>query len=134
MNNPKKPDTTENGFTLIEVLLALSIIGMAMLAAVKSSESTIRNLTYLQERTFAEWVAQNAWIMIQTSIDGLQPVAGQWQANMDLAGRTWTWHAVSNPTIDPNITQITLEVSAEENGRPLTTMVVYRSAVEPLTH
>ncbi|MFI4954334.1 MAG: type II secretion system minor pseudopilin GspI [Gammaproteobacteria bacterium] len=119
-----------SGFTLIEVLLALSIIGMAMLAAVQTSEATTRNLRYIQERTLAQWVAQNAWVSIQTNIDGLQPVAGRWQSTMELADRSWLWQAYSNPTIDPNILQITLEVREKENQDPIVTLITYRSTLE----
>ena len=121
---------TNSGFTLIEVLLALSIIGMAMLAAVQTSESTTRNLRYIQDRTLAQWVAQNAWVSIQANLNGLHPVAGRWQSHMELADRAWTWSAYSNSTIDPNIVQITIEVREGENSDPLVTVIAYRSALE----
>ena len=118
----------QEGFTLIEVLLALSIIGIAMLAAIRSSESTTRNLRYIQDRTIAEWVAQNALVMMELKIDGTQPAAGRWQSTMQLAEREWFWQAVSNPTADPQILQITLEVRADEKSAPLTTLVTYWDA------
>lgn len=127
MNNPPRFFEYIQGFTLIEVLLALSIIGMAMLAAVQTSESTTRNLRYIQDRTIAQWVAQNAWVSIQTGIGGVQPVAGRWQSTMELADRIWLWSAYSNPTMDPNITQITLEVREGENEHPIVTLIMYRS-------
>lgn len=120
-----------NGFTLIEVLLALSIIGIAMMAAIRTTEATTRTLFRIQERTIAEWVGHNALIAMKLKIDGLSPVAGRWVASSEEAGRTWYWEAVSNPTSDPQILQITLEVRSTEKkddkNPPLTTLVDYWS-------
>ena len=115
----------QTGFTLLEVLLALVIISLAMMAGLTSTQSTTRNLTYVQDRTLAYWVAQNALVQMQLKIDGLRPAAGRWQAPMLLAEREWYWQAFSNSTADPNIVQILVEVSEQEHGPPLTTIVNY---------
>jgi general secretion pathway protein I len=117
----------DNGFTLIEVLLALTIIGMAMMAAIRTTEATTRNLFRIQERTIAEWVAHNALIQMRLHIDGLGPVAGRWKSSSEQSDRTWHWEAVSNPTSDPQIVQITIDVRSDEKSPPLTTMVTYWS-------
>lgn len=118
------------GFTLIEVLIALSIIGMAMMAAIYTSESTTRNLQHIQDRTLAEWVAQNALVTMQLRIDGLRPAAGRWQSTAELAGRTWFWQAFTSATMDPSIVQITVEVRGQENASPLATLITYWSTEE----
>jgi general secretion pathway protein I len=115
----------QSGFTLMEVLLALVIISLAMMAGLSSTQSTTRNLHYVQDRTLAYWVAQNALVQMQLKMDGLRPTAGRWHSQMQLAEREWYWRAFSNPTADPNILQILVEVSEQENGPPLTTLVNY---------
>ncbi len=47
------------GFTLLEVLVALTILAVALGALIKGSSEHIRNTHYLQERTLAHWVGQN---------------------------------------------------------------------------
>ena len=48
-----------NGFTLIEVLVALVVLGVALAALVKTGSEHARNTGYLRERTLAHWVGQN---------------------------------------------------------------------------
>lgn len=118
MNNSK-------GFTLVEVLLALVIISLAMMAGLSSTQSTTRNLLYVQDRTIAYWVAQNASVAMQLKIDGLRPAAGRWQGQTQMADREWYWRAFSNNTANPHIQQILIEVSEKENGKPITTLIKY---------
>jgi len=113
------------GFTLIEVLLALVIISLAMMAGLSSTQSTTNNLHYVQDRTLAYWVAQNALVSMQLKLNGLRPVAGRWMGHMTMAEREWYWSAYSNPTANPDIVQILLEVREKENGPPLTTLINY---------
>lgn len=48
-----------NGFTLLETLVALAIIGIAMAAAMRSTHFAIDSVGDLKTRTAAAWVAQN---------------------------------------------------------------------------
>ena len=47
------------GFTLIEVLVALTILAVALAALVKAGSDHARNSAYLQERTLAHWAGSN---------------------------------------------------------------------------
>jgi general secretion pathway protein I len=47
------------GFTLLETLVALAVIGIAMAAAMRSTRFAIDTVTDLKARTVAGWVAQN---------------------------------------------------------------------------
>lgn len=48
-----------NGFTLLETLVALAIIGIAMGAAMRSTRFAVDTVADLKTRTAALWVAQN---------------------------------------------------------------------------
>ena len=50
---------TNKGFTLLETLVALAIIGIAMAATMRSTYFTIDTVAELKARTGAGWVAQN---------------------------------------------------------------------------
>lgn len=47
------------GFTLLEVLVALTILAVTLGALVKAASEHTRNTHYLQERSLAHWVGQN---------------------------------------------------------------------------
>ena len=50
---------SETGFTLIEVLAALAIIAVALMAALRATGQGTSNVGELRSRLFASWVAQN---------------------------------------------------------------------------
>jgi general secretion pathway protein I len=77
------------GFTLIEVLIALTIVALsagALLGAVTSSAS---NVIYLKEKTLAEWVALNRLTEIRIAVD--MPAEGRRKGNTTMAGMRWEW-------------------------------------------
>lgn len=47
------------GFTLLETLVALAILGIAMAAALRSTHFAVDSVSDLRTRTVAGWVAQN---------------------------------------------------------------------------
>ena len=49
----------ERGMTLLEVMLALVILATAGLAVMKAASESLNNQAYLQDKTFALWVASN---------------------------------------------------------------------------
>jgi general secretion pathway protein I len=51
--------TRQRGFTLLETLVALAVIGIALAAAMRSTRFAIDTVNELKTRTAAGWVAQN---------------------------------------------------------------------------
>lgn len=49
----------QRGFTLLEVMVALMIVGMALPAVVMQVQSSLDFATRSEERTFAFWIAEN---------------------------------------------------------------------------
>ena len=60
------------GFTLLEVMVALTILAVALAALVKSGSDHARNTIYLQERTKAHWAGENLLAEYQS---GMRPAA-----------------------------------------------------------
>jgi general secretion pathway protein I len=85
----KRSNYRARGFTLIEVLIALTIVALsagALLGAVTSSAS---NVIYLKEKTLAEWVALNRLTEIRIAVD--MPGEGRRKGNTTMAGMRWEW-------------------------------------------
>lgn len=77
------------GFTLVEVLIALGIFGIAMVSLIHIQGEGARAAAELRDRTLASVVAQNALVDLYTRADDLQSsMAG---GSVELAGQTWVW-------------------------------------------
>ncbi len=50
---------SSRGFTLLEGLVALTVLAVALGALVKAGSDHARNTAYLQERTLAHWAGSN---------------------------------------------------------------------------
>ncbi|MDQ1363726.1 MAG: ral secretion pathway protein, partial [Pseudomonadota bacterium] len=49
----------QRGFTLVEILVALTIIAIAMAALIKASGDYTASTSYLKQKTLAHYVAMN---------------------------------------------------------------------------
>ena len=47
------------GFTLLEMLVALTVLAIALLAALRASSAAVQNTAEIRNRLLAGWVAQN---------------------------------------------------------------------------
>lgn len=96
------------GFTLIEVLVALAIVAIGMAAVLESLTSSANTAVYLQDKTFAEWVALNRIATVR--LMGTVPLAGTSNDEIDLAGRHWEWQQKVSDTHIPGMVQIEVDV------------------------
>ena len=81
--------SAEHGFTLIEVMVALAVFGLAALALIRLESATIRGAAALDGTILAQMVAQSVAVDAVTSAQ--PPVLGPTQGAMVEGGRNWTW-------------------------------------------
>lgn len=103
------------GFTLIEVMVALSIFGLAALAALQAASSHLTSLSDLQSKTFAQYVASNR--LAEVSLTKTWPIKDNQKGTAQQAGTTWHWQQQVAETVTPNVVAVTVTVSKTENGR-----------------
>lgn len=113
MNTRARPGR-QAGFTLIEVMLALSIFTMAALAALQVATEHLRSISLIEERAFATMVASNRMAEVHIS-DNWPPQNGA-TGQMQMAERTWYWRQLSVETVTDGLREVTIIVSAEEEG------------------
>jgi general secretion pathway protein I len=109
----------KNGFTLIEVLIALAIIAIALTALLKASSEDVSHSTKIKERTISHWVAMQGINAIQLN---LLPIHLNQEISevTTMLGERWYWRARVSQTEIPAMQLITLTVSNTPNG-PFTT-------------
>ena len=64
---------SQRGFVMIEMMLAVAIVGTAMLAAVAAFSTASRTATYVDDATTGEWVATSQIELIKTAAYQLTP-------------------------------------------------------------
>ena len=101
------------GFTLIEVLVALAIVAIGMAAVLEALTSSANTALYLQDKTFAEWVALNRIETVRLS--GSTPAVGTSNDTLDYAGRSWEWQQKVTDTRIPGMRQIVVDVRAADS-------------------
>lgn len=107
MMNPERA----RGFTLIEVVVALAIVGIGMFAVFKTIGDTANNVTFLRDRTIAAWVADNR--IAEMRLTGQMPSVDETEGDVEMAGRRWHWVAKVSQTPVDGIRRIDISVRRE---------------------
>ena len=115
---------SERGFTLLEVLVALAVLATAMGALIKGSVENAAAASYLRDKSYASWVAQNVVTELQLNKQWSSQI--KYQGSEEMGGAEWLWKIKLSKTFDENIQQIEVEVWHEQrNGEPLMTLVAF---------
>lgn len=101
----------ETGFTLIEVLVALAVIAIGLVAVLAVAARSGRVDSNLQQRTFAAWVASNQ--IERMRLASKWPGLGTSDGKITLADQKWHWKAKVAKTEDPDLRRVTLSVATE---------------------
>ncbi|TVZ37271.1 general secretion pathway protein I [Alteromonadaceae bacterium 2753L.S.0a.02] len=80
------------GFTLLEAMIALFVVGVALVALVQRIQSVSDNTGYIEEKTFAYWIAQNKMeeIFLDYRIKKQFPRT-ETNDKEEFAGKEWYW-------------------------------------------
>ncbi len=107
----------KKGFTLIEVLVALTIIAIAMLAIVQTVQVSINSTQKVQDRTVASWVAMNLLTYLQSGLLSFtedKKLSGEtMQAN-----KNWFWSIEQDKETDYSL-QVSIKVTTNKNASPI---------------
>lgn len=104
-----------HGFTLLEVLVALLLLSLALVALVRLAGLDARATAQLREGTVAQWVAAN--VLTETRLRDGFPAVGRSNGESTMAGQRWRWTLVVNATDEPGIRRLDVEVVAVDASR-----------------
>ena len=102
------------GFTLLEVLAALAVISIALVALFTSLSQGTRLTTRVEERMIGSWVASN--VMTELKSVTAWPQVGENDSDVEMAGRVWHVNQDIKSTEDENIRRIDITVSVDKKG------------------
>ena len=101
-----------NGFTLLEVLVALTIVSLSLGALISTSGSHASSAGYLKQKTIAHWVAMNEIARLQAQKEW--PGTGDTDGSSQMAGTEWFWTRTVLETEDENARQVEFRVYLDE--------------------
>ena len=97
------------GFTLVEVLVALSVVAIALAAGVRATASLTRNSERQSDQLLAQLCAENALINVRLAQQ--MPAVGDNTAVCEQAGRSLAIKLAVQPTPNPNFLRVEAQVS-----------------------
>lgn len=115
------------GFTLIELMVAMSIFALAGTAIIKTTSEHLNSLSSLEEITMGQWVAANRLAEIQ--LEKTFPPKDKKQEEVEMAGMKFYWRQVVKQTEDKQMRQVEIEIRRNENDeQTVTTLIGYVSS------
>lgn len=105
------------GFTLLEVLVALAVVALALVALVRSVGLGAAALAHEREVTYAHWVAAN--VLARTRLSERFPALGKRDGTERLADREWRWELVVQATDAPGLRRLDVRVFGRDREASL---------------
>ncbi|HEX6590710.1 MAG TPA: type II secretion system minor pseudopilin GspI [Moraxellaceae bacterium] len=107
----------QSGFTLLEVLVALSVFAIAALALLNAQRTQISTDQRLEEKTFAHWVALNH--LADLRLLRFFPEIGQSESTVKMAGREWLITTRIQGTPSLNVRLLVVSVAIKEGQQDM---------------
>jgi general secretion pathway protein I len=112
------------GFTLLEILVAVAVLGLVAAAAIKTSGNAINNVLYLRQQTVAHWIAMNK--AAELELAGQWPATGTQTGIETFADDQWPWSITGHDTPDTDMRRFEIAIRANsEEGEPVSTLTVF---------
>lgn len=104
------------GFTLIEVLVALTIVAVALAAGVRAAGALSDNAERLRQVMSAQWCADNQ--LTNLRLARVLPGVGDADFSCEQLGQVYPGKLVTRPMANPNMRQVDAVVT-DGSGTPL---------------
>jgi general secretion pathway protein I len=101
------------GFTLLEVLVALVIVGLGLMAVFSQLNQTIMTASMLRDRTLAHWVAVDR--ITELRLEGILPEVGERSDEIEMAGAEWAYTLKFSDVGVENFVRVDVSVGFADN-------------------
>lgn len=115
MNPVQRPGRAQ-GFTLIEVMVALSIVAIALLAGAQASSALTRNASRQVDTLLGHLCAENE--LVKTRLSRQMPSVGDSDLSCEQGGRTLPVHVTVRATPNPSFRRVDVQ-AFNEDGQPV---------------
>ena len=102
------------GFTLIEVLVAMTILAVGVTALVSASGASAFRADYLRNREYGRWVAANQ--LAEMQVVPAWPELGTKNTEVEMGGRTWYVRTRTQRVDDPDLRRVDVETRLDESS------------------
>lgn len=99
------------GFTLLEVLVALLVLALALLALARTAAVEVASFAALRERTIAYWLAED--LLVETRLGNPFPPTGSSDGTRRFGAADWYWQVRVQGTDVATIHRIDVRVFAD---------------------
>jgi general secretion pathway protein I len=110
----------QRGFTLIEVMVALMVVGVALPAMLLLIMAQLDGAASIREKTFAYWIAENELTRIRLRQQYFpdENLSDNETGQVEMLGQRWRWQLEIEATEVENFYRLDMSVSkaAETNG------------------
>jgi general secretion pathway protein I len=109
-----KSPMPRNGFTLLEIMVALAIFSLAALAMVRLQGYSVRSTANLGDSSMAWQVARN--VAVEILSNPAPPTLGETRGEEINGGQKWIWTATTISTDDGRLVSIDIAVIGSGNA------------------
>lgn len=102
------------GFTLIEVLVAMTIIAVGVSALVATAGSSAFRADYLREREFGRWVASN--VLTELQVIPAWSDVGTKNTEVEMGAFIWYVNTRTQAVADPDLRRVDVEVRRDKDA------------------
>ncbi len=104
----------QQGFTLIEILVAMTILAVGVTALVSAAGASAFRADDLRNREYGRWVAANA--LVEWQALPTWPELGTKNTETTMGGRSWYLRTITQRVEDPDLRRIDIEVRLDEEA------------------
>jgi len=105
------------GFTLLEILVALAVLAIALVATARSMGAAVDTTAALRDRTLARWVAEDR--LAELELRKAWPALDVKEGEADMGGRSFRWREETSASPVARMRRVELSVFEPGADTPL---------------